>query len=431
MKNNLAIKFIEDLIKAEPQKAAEVFEAMEFKEAFALFKKLSIENQIKCIKFFNAKYAAKIIARLNPENIKEIFLKTERYKIVSILKNSNEHKFKLLINQLDENLRSSLYYLFEYPKNSAGRIMYPDFISLNKNITVSQAINKLKLLSKLAELKSYIYVIDDENTLVGVLNTRDLILSDDNQKIEEIMIKKVVKIFPHTKKEELIKIFAKKNFISLPVVDTNGKIIGVVESRDIIETAREESIEDMQLLLGASPEESIDSPLNFKIKNRLKWLIINLFTVFLSAAIVALFENTISRITALAITIPIIMGQGTVAGTQTLSVIIRAIVMGEIEISKSKKIILNEIMIGLINGAICGIITGTILAFFKQQFYLGIIVFIAMTLNLIISGISGAFIPLIMKRLNFDPAHSSVVILTTITDIFGLFSLFMLAKLIL
>ncbi|MEW5951274.1 MAG: magnesium transporter [Elusimicrobia bacterium] len=430
MKNNLAIRFIEDLIKAEPAKASDIFEKMEFKEAVNLFKKLSLENQAKCVKHFDAKFAAKILSKTPIENTKEILSKIDRYKLVSIIRNSQESKFKNLLNSLDQNLKSSIYYLFDYPKNSAARIMYPDFISLKKDITVGEAVKRLRLLSKFGEIKSYVYVTDEDNNLTGVINARDLVISQDEMKIEEIMIKKVIKVSPYAHKNDLIKIFSARNFISLPVVDSSGKILGVVESKDVLESAREETMEDMQLLLGSNPDEKIDSSFSFKLKHRSHWLTINLVTVFLSASVVALFENTIAQISALAVLIPVVIGQGTVAGSQTLSVVIRALVMNEIDIKNSKKIIIQEVSLGLANGLICGLLTGFTVYLWKKEPLLSLAGFFAVVLNTLVAGVSGAAIPILMKKLNYDPAHSSVVILTTVTDIAGIFFLLSLGTLV-
>ncbi len=428
MKNNIAIKFIEDLIKSDPVRSSSIFENMDFKQAIRLFKKLSTENQAKCIKHFNPKFAAKILSRLSTDSSKEIISKLDRYKLVSIIRNSSDSEIKDIINFLDQDVKSSIYYLFDYPRNSAARIMYPDFISLKEGLKVKDAVNKLKVLSKLGEIKSYLYVVDDENNLCGVLNTRDLIISGDDLKIEEIMIKKIIKVSPYTHKNELIKIFSSKNFISLPVVDSSGKILGIVEAKDVVETAREETIEDMQLLLGSNPDEKIDSPFSFKFKHRLRWLIINLLTVFLSASVVAIFEKTIEQISIIAALIPVIIGQGAVAGTQTLSVIIRGIVMGEIEFKNVKKILISESFLGLANGFATGFLSGLVIFLWKSDLTLASIGFAALTFNTLIAAVCGAIVPIFMKKINFDPAHSSVVILTTITDIAGLFILLFLAK---
>lgn len=430
MKHNLAIKFIEDLVKSDPPRAAEIFENMELREAVNIFKKLSHENQAKCTKHFNPKFASKLISRLPAESAREILIKLDRYKLVAIIRNSQEARVKALINSLDQNIKSSIYYLFDYPKNSAARIMYPEFISLKKDMTVGEAVHKLKLLSKFGEIKSYIYVVDDDSNLCGVLNTRDLVISEDELKIDQIMIKNVVKISPYAHKNDLIKIFSARNFISLPVVDSAGKILGVVEARDVVESAREETMEDMQLLLGSNPEEKTDSPFSFKLKNRSRWLVINLFTVFLSASVVAIFESTIAKTSVLAVLIPIMIGHGAVAGTQTLSVAIRGLVMGEIEFSNAKKILISETLLGLANGFICGLLTGLIFIIWKGDLPTAFAAFLALTLNTVVAGISGALVPVFMKKLNFDPAHSSVVILTTLTDTAGLLLLFLFGKLL-
>ncbi|MEA3307564.1 MAG: magnesium transporter, partial [Elusimicrobiota bacterium] len=207
----------------------------------------------------------------------------------------------------------------------------------------------------------------------------------------------------------------------------NNLLIGVVNTKDLIESTEEEATEDIQILFGASPEERVYSPLGFKIRKRLPWLYINLLTAFLAGAVVAVFEGMISKLAVLAVFLPIIAGQGGNAGTQSLSVILRALVMREIKPSAAYKAVLAETSANLINGIGIGLVTAGVAWAWKGNPYLGLIVGIAMFINMSVAGLAGAFIPLTMKKLGYDPAHSSGIFLTTITDVVGFFSFLGLA----
>ncbi|HBB68046.1 MAG TPA: hypothetical protein DCZ93_12285 [Elusimicrobia bacterium] len=259
---------------------------------------------------------------------------------------------------------------------------------------------------------------------------RDLLLAAPDAPVEEVMIRDVVKVSPFTDREELVSMFARKHYLAVPVINETGRIIGIVSTKNIIASTEEEATEDLQILFGASAEERVYSPALFKIKKRLPWLHINLFTVFLAGAVVAMFEGLIAKIAVLAVFLPVVAGQGGNAGTQTLAVVLRGMIMREIEPKSAAKMVLTEVWVSFVNGAVTGLVTGLVVWLWKGNPYLGLVVAVAMVVNLIVAGLSGALIPLTMKRLGFDPAHSSGIVLTTITDVVGFLAFFGMAWLL-
>jgi magnesium transporter len=214
------------------------------------------------------------------------------------------------------------------------------------------------------------------------------------------------------------------------VVSETGRIIGIVNTKNIIASTEEEATEDLQILFGASPEERVYSTAAFKIRKRLPWLHINLATVFLAGMVVALFDGLIAKLAVLAVFLPVVAGQASNAGTQTLAVVLRGMIMREIKPGTGARLVLTEMWVGLVNGLITGLVTALAAWLWKGNAWLGLVAGLSMTLTLVISGLSGALIPLTMKRLGFDPAHSSGIVLTTVTDVVGFFSFLGLAWLL-
>ncbi len=424
--NSSAINFINHLIESDSQKALQVLESLSSQDAATIIKALSLSDSAECLEKIQPRYGAAIMENLDSDYAAAIIHKLTPQQTANMFRFfSNENKKKFL-RFLDMELSIRIGEILNYPNESAGRAMQPNFLSFRSDIRVKEVINKLRSLSKHIPT-SYCYIVNHEKKLIGILNMRDLIISDPNQFIEDIMKKDVIKVSPFTDREKLIAIFADKHYLAIPVVDEDNLLIGVVNTKDLIESTEEEATEDIQILFGASPEERVYSPLSFKIRKRLPWLYINLLTAFLAGAVVAVFEGMISKIAVLAVFLPIIAGQGGNAGTQSLSVIIRALVMREIKPSAAYKAVLVETLANLINGIGIGIVTAGVAWAWKGNPYLGLIVGIAMFINMSVAGLAGAFIPLTMKKMGYDPAHSSGIFLTTITDVVGFFSFLGLA----
>ena len=255
--------------------------------------------------------------------------------------------------------------------------------------------------------------------LVGVLNMRDLMLSDPEASLESVMRRDVFTLQGFTDREEAANELARRRYFSAPIVDNEGKILGIIKAEQLIQGVREEITEDMQLMFGVSGDERVSSSFAFSLRKRLPWLHVNLATAFLAASVVAAFESIIAKLTVLAVFLPVVAGQGGNAGAQSMAVVMRGLVMREIPRSRILAVFMKEGRLGAINGLVTGAVTAIVAWLWNGNPYLGLVIGLGMFINLFIAGLSGASVPILMKRLGLDPAQCSSIILTTITDVMG------------
>ncbi|MBU2575302.1 MAG: magnesium transporter [Elusimicrobia bacterium] len=426
-KKNAALEIVKKFIQSDPLQSAQVLETLASADAAQVLKSLPVSVAAQGIENLAPLAAAQMLERLSRQEAAVILLKVGKHHVADIFRRLRPGFSKAVIPLLPEDFAKDMAEILAYPKESAGRMMHTDFLTFRKEMRVKEVILKLRAMAKKNIPATYCYVVGDENTLLGVLNMRDLLLASPDSQVETIMIKEVIRVSPFIDREELVNIISKKHYLAVPVISAAGRLIGIVNTKNIIASSEEEATEDLQILFGASPEERVYSPAWFKIKKRLPWLHVNLATVFLAGAVVALFEDLIVKVAALAAILPIVAGQGGNAGTQTLAVVLRGMIMREIEPKSALRLVLTEVWVGFVNGAITGLVTAVLVWLWKGNPYLGLVVGLAMVINLIASGLSGALIPLTMKKLGFDPAHSSGIFLTTVTDVVGFFSLLGLA----
>ncbi|MFA6434818.1 MAG: magnesium transporter [Elusimicrobiales bacterium] len=418
-KKEAAIEIVKRFIQSDPLKAAQALETLAASDAAQVLKDLPAAVAAQCLEHLPPLAAAQLLEKNSKEEAAAILLKTGKYHAADVFRRFNPVFSKAVIPLLAHDFSKDMAEILAYPEESAGRMMHTDFLSFRKDLKVKEVIQKLRQVAKKHMPAAYCYVVDDSNILLGVLNMRDLLLAQQDAKVEEVMIRDVLKVSPFADREELIAMFSRKHYLAVPVINETGRLIGIVNTKNIIASTEEEATEDLQILFGASAEERVYSPALFKIKKRLPWLHINLATVFLAGAVVAMFEGLIAKLAVLAVFLPIVAGQGGNAGTQTLSVVLRGMIMREIEPKSAMKMVLTEVWVGFINGLVTGLVTAAVVWLWKGNPFLGLVVGAAMVINLIAAGLSGALIPLTMKKLGFDPAHSSGIVITTITDVVG------------
>ena len=321
--------------------------------------------------------------------------------------------------------------LLGYDDDSAGGLMTTEYIALNAQLTVVNALMKIKEIAPKTEVIETIFVLNDKKQLIGTADLRDILVSDEKTTLKEIMDDQVISVYPETDQEEVSLLVSKYDLTTIPVVNKNKALLGIITVDDIIDVIQEEHTEDMLQMHGVSKEESLDSTLFESIQMRLPWLIVNLATAFLASFTVKMFESTIEQIVALSATMTIVTGMGGNAGSQTLSIMIRSIALGEVHFKDCFPALIKEIFLGIINGLITGAVTGVIVYVLYGNFYLGIIICIAMIGNLVVSGFFGFIIPVALKAMHADPALASSIFLTTATDVLGFFIFLELANLFL
>ena len=350
---------------------------------------------------------------------------------IDLAEDLEEKDQTIFLENLDKEERTLVEEGLNYPQDSAGRLMQRQFVAVNQSWNVGQAIDYLRNnKGKLPEDFYDIYLINNNKEAKGVVPLGRLMGSKREIELNSITNKDLRLIDVNTDQEDVALLFNKYGLVSAPVINNQKKIIGSITVDDVVEVIEEEREEDI-LKLGGVDHTDLYESVVATTKSRISWLIVNLMTAVVASIVIGLFEAAIEKVVALAILMPIVASMGANAGTQTLTVAVRAIAVKKLTASNALKIISKETLIGGINGMIFAIIISLISIYWFDNLLLGIIIGLAMILNLLIAGFSGIVIPLILDKLKIDPALASAVILTTITDVFGFLSFLGLATLFL
>jgi magnesium transporter len=308
--------------------------------------------------------------------------------------------------------------LLEYPEYTAGRIMNPNVFALPEELTVGEAIVELQQ-ARDVEMVFYLYTVDDRRHLVGVTSLRRLLLVSPETPLKRIATTDVLSVRVETDQEEVARQVASYNLLAIPVVDLENKLVGVITVDDVIDVIKDEATEDIYRMAGVSTDDSVFSPPTSSLRKRLPWLYVNLVTAFLAVGVVKAFEGTISQVTALAVFMPVVAGMGGNAGMQTLAVIVRGIALGELNIGNSRKALFKEGLVGLGNGVGLGGAAALAAWVLQGDPWLGVILGLAMIINMFIAATAGTLVPLGLRAMKVDPALASSVFITTLTDVFG------------
>lgn len=407
----------------DPARAAHSLETMDEDDALRVLEVLPSELSVEIFPHLQPHFAASLLKGLPPETVGPLAEKLDpQHSAALLLQLSAEHREKLLA-AFPEKIKKIIREILTYPEDSAGRIMSPEFLAFHSDVTVGSAVQRIRQLSQRKAPSSYAYVVDRANRLVGVMNMRDLMLAPQDSRLESVMRKDVFSVHCFMDREKIAEEFSRRRYFAAPVVDEERRLLGVVRAEQLLEDVQEEATEDLQKMFGAGGDERVFSPMAFSLRMRLPWLHVNLATAFLAGSVVALFQDTIGKFPVLAVYLPVVAGQGGNAGAQSLAIVIRGLVMREIRDKKIGKLIFKEVAIGMINGLVIGLITAGAAFLWHGNPFLGVVVGLAMIVNLAIAGLAGATIPLGMKSIGLDPAQCSNIILTTITDVMGFFSL--------
>jgi magnesium transporter len=336
---------------------------------------------------------------------------------------------KDVINLMKSGDRQIITDLLKYPEESAGGIMTTAYVALRDTLKVSEGLDKIRQIGPRTEVIETLYVVNESRQLIGSVDLKILLSTPRDHTIGSIMDDHVISVEPETDQEQVALLVSRYDLNAIPVVSKKQQILGIITVDDVIDVIVQEYDEDMLQMAGVSSEESLDTTLPQSVRMRLPWLLINLATAFLASFTVKMFETTIAKVVALSAIMTIVSGMGGNAGTQTVSILVRRLAQGELSWEDCKKPFLKEVLLGLVDGAACGLVTALIVWPTYHNFYLGLIVFLAMIGNLLVSSVFGFLIPVIMRKLNWDPAIASTIFLTTATDVLGFFIFLGLATL--
>lgn len=405
-------------------------------EAALALNSLPIENILAYLNNMPTDAAKKVFTRLTPDLIAELIKHMDDELFIRLFSKINTHSGARLLSRQDETeIQSKLALLpklqaseirefLSYKPGSAGYLMETNVTAFHAEHTVEEVLAKIRKLGDRAI--TAVFIIDESGQLLGKVPLKLLAIAESQEVLKDL-IQEAPSVNAMSSKEEVLRFLEKENILQVPVTDVNNILLGIIRNDTLIDVTKQEVTENLQAMFGAGREEQALSKVSFAVKKRLPWLQVNLATAFLASMVVGLFEDTIAKITILAIFLPVVAGQSGNTGSQALGVTIRGLALREISISQWFRVAKKELMVGFINGIAVAFTTGVIVYFWASSIGIAIVIAISMVLSMTIAGIAGAVIPVALKAVGQDPATSSSIILTTVTDICGFLSFLGLA----
>lgn len=410
----------------EPADLADVLSQLNDEERVAVVQALPPELSGQAlIEMPYEAHAEETLAALAPSQAAEIVDELDDDDAADLLGELRPEDAERILMQVED--RADVDALLRYDEETAGGIMTTHMVTVLATETAAEALDSIRRQAEEVEDFYRVYVVDADRHLKGVLPLRDLVVSPPARLVGETMRDADITVPPEMDQEAVARLMSRYNLASVPVVDPSGRLIGRVTFDDVIDVVEAETTEDILKFGGTSADEGLAAGWREAVRSRLPWLFINLATAFLAASVVFTHQAMIRELTTLAVIMPVIAGMGGNTGTQALAVTVRRLALGLIPRGQFLGVIGKELLVGLTNGVVCGAIAAAIALLLGQGTMLGLVVFLAMTGNLVVAGFAGAFIPIVLERRGVDPAVASSIFVTTFTDVCGFFLLLWLA----
>ena len=372
-----------------------------------------------------------IVEAISDQRLADVLARLEIDDLLLLVEYVPEERREQVRERLPRVKRDELLHAELYPEDSAGRVMTTRFLALDAKMSAEEAIESIRAAGDSTDPVLYLYVVDDERHLLGVVPIRRLVAAPPITPVSQLMTSETISVPPEADQEEVAQIVARYDLLAVPVTDVDGRMLGMITVDDVIDVITEEATEDMYHLAGLSEEDRVFSSARVSIRKRLPWMLLNLMTAFTAAAVVGLFERTIDELVSLAVFLPVVAGVGGNGGVQALTVITRSIALGEIEFSSGLRAVGKEMGVGLVIGLTAGVLSGLMAYLWHGNPFMGLVLLLAMMVTLTAAGLLGASVPLVLKALGQDPALGAGVIVTFCTDALGFFSFLGIATLLL
>jgi magnesium transporter len=405
----------------EADDIAQLLGNVSYEKAVLAFRLLPKDSAVKVFEYLDPEQQQHLLESFGDQGVRVLLEAMPPDDRADLLEEVPAMVAKRLLRVLSPEQRAVTMELLGYAEGTAGRAMTPYFVDLRGDMTAAQALERIRDLALDRETVYESYVMDKERHLQGIVSLKDLVLANPGKKVSGIMRPDLKSIDTGTDQEEAARVLRDNDLLAVPVVDREQRLVGIITWDDVADIVEEEATEDMYKLAGI-PGERVSGPIRLSLRNRLPWLLINLATTFIAASVINIFESTIARFAVLAVFLPVVAGQGGIGGTQTLTLVVRSMVLREIIGPRSAyRLLLREMFLGFIHGFLLAIIVGVVGYIWKGNFMLGVVLALAMLGNMFIAGLAGAAIPLLLARFKIDPAVASAVIVTTVTDVVGFF----------
>ncbi len=420
------VKYLIDILK--PADIAALLESSPFQQRTVLWNLIEPETRSEILQELNQDLVSDLLADTSTEEVLELLEQVNSDDdLTDILQQLPDTVTTQLLRSMDTQDRARVENLLSYPGDQAGGLMDTEIISVRARITLDVVLRYLRRHAELPNMTDNIFVVNRKDEFLGILPLQKLLVSDPAMTVREVMITDVDPIEANTEAREVAAIFTRYDLVSAPVIDSDGRLIGRITIDDVVDVIKDEADHSLLGMAGLDEDDDAFAPVWRTARSRAIWLGANLLTAFLASAVINLFEETIAEVVALAVLMPIVASMGGVAGSQTLTLVIRSMAQGQLVDTNMFWLMRREIAVGLINGTLWAVVVALGAYWVFGDSTLGLVIAVALLINLAVAALSGAILPKILQTLKIDPAVAGTVVLTTITDVVGFMSFLGLA----
>ena len=424
------IQSARDIVDAlHPSEIADVIESMPSRDRDSVWQLIDIEFEGDVLSHLHDTVRVELLEQMHPNELVDVTRNLDADDVVDILQDLPDDVADTVLHSMDEQNLKRLSSILSYPEDTAGGLMNIDVVSVRAEVSLDAVARYLRLLGTIPAKTDNLMVVDRENHYLGVLPLTELLVREPESTVGAWMEEEAY-LSADTPKSDVAKLFEQRDLVSAAVIDDEGHLLGRITIDDVVDVIQEAAEQAVRSMAGLS-EDDMFSPVFITTKRRAIWLGINLLTAFLASWVIGRFEETIHELVALAILMPVVAGMGGIAGSQTLTITIRGIAIGQIVKTNIKPLLIKELTVGILNGILWSCVVATIVIFWFDDSLLGLVIGVSMIINFIIAALAGASIPLVLKHFGIDPAIAGVVILTTVTDVVGFITFLGLATIFL
>lgn len=413
----------------KPVEVAHLLEKTPPRERQILWNLLNQELEGEVLQYLGDDAQTEILSRMEASEVLAITESLETDDMADILQQLPERVMKELLQIMDQQNRARVEEVLAYPEDTAGGLMNTDTVTIRPDINVETVLRYLRRRKDIPEMTDTLFVVSRKDSYIGVLPLTRLLTADPGVLVREIMQTDVEPIRADMPDESVARLFEQLDLISAPVINEEGRLLGRITIDDVVDVIREDADHSLMSMAGLDDDEDTFAPIMKTTRRRAVWLGINLITAFAASAVIGLFEATIDKVVALAVLMPIVASMGGIAGSQTLTLVIRGQALGHIERSNIGWLFNRELVVGLLNGMLWALVVAVVAVLWFQDMTVGIVIALALVINLIAGAMAGTLLPTILKSMGIDPALAGGVLLTTITDVVGFFAFLGLATL--
>jgi magnesium transporter len=412
-----------------PADVAHLLESSPPKYRHILWQMVEVDQEGEVLGELGDELRAHFLSDMDAAEVAMITEDMEDDDVADILQQVPDRITQEVLNAMDHQDRTRLEQVMHYPDDCAGGLMNTDTITIRARLTLDVVLRYLRRHDEIPKMTDNLIVVNRSDQFIGLLSLRTLLVSDPSVSVREMMQTDVEPIPVDMSDTEVARLFERNDWVSAPVVNTDGRLLGRITIDDVVDVIREDADHSFMSMAGLDEEEDTFAPVSRAAPRRAVWLGINLATAFVASSMINLFQDTIEKVVALAVLMPIVASMGGIAGTQTLTVLIRGIAMGQVGKNNQLWLVNRELLIGVINGLLWASVVAVAASVWFEDWLIGLIIAAAMVINLITAALTGAVIPLLMTRAKIDPALAGGVVLTTVTDVVGFVSFLGLATL--